>query len=470
MGDLGDSFVPGSQTDPRVKARAVNDLPANVDAERFVLGAILLDEIAFPEGALSVDDFSLERHRRIWRRMCDLRARGEHIDRLTVFNELQKRGEMDSLSYLCSLDDGLPRIPNLDSYIRILREKATRRRVMFACENLKARCTIQSEDLDGIIATGQELFAAAENTADRRYRSIDELPCIADCGSTEIEYLRDPELPRGSVVAYTGDSGCGKSTKATADARDLWRQKGIPSLFLDRENPIGVIADRLERLGMEDGPGIRFWGGWLYSEAPQPDDPIVRAWAKEHRGLIVVDSFSAFHGGDQNDASETRAFMHRCRRVADLGATVIVIHHDGKAETSKDYRGSSDFKAAIDQGFHISNFGPSGELDRLVLRPFKMRMGSAGEIAYQYAGGRFVRVDEAEVRETVSEELTALLRQNPAIGVKRFEDLAAEAGLGRNRARTFLADGVLSGGVVRKVGPKNVMRHFLAGTEGQGEF
>ena len=95
-------------------------LPVNLDAERFVLGSVLLDDVSFPEG-LSADHFSIERHRRIWRRMVDLKARGEHVDRVTVADELKKRGELeqDGLSHLVSLDDGLPQIPNLDSYIRI---------------------------------------------------------------------------------------------------------------------------------------------------------------------------------------------------------------------------------------------------------------------------------------------------------------------------------------------------------------
>ena len=73
-----------------------------------------------------------------------------------------------------------------------------------------------------------------------------------------------------------------------------------------------------------------------------------------------------------------------------------------------------------------------------MLRPFKSRMGAAGEISYEYAGGRFVRGDEGEARQTVTEQLTALLRLNPGIAVKAFKDRAAERGLGRNRANVRL--------------------------------
>src|SRR6202171_4291196 len=124
---------------------AEKGLPANVDAERFVLGSILLDDSFFVQAAssLQMDDFSLEKHRRIFRRMGDLNERGERIDRITVANELMKFNELEScdgLSYLVSLDDGLPRIPNIESYIRIVKDKAVLRRIIFASQHMMNRC------------------------------------------------------------------------------------------------------------------------------------------------------------------------------------------------------------------------------------------------------------------------------------------------------------------------------------------
>jgi hypothetical protein len=106
---------------------------------------------------------------------------------------------------------------------------------------------------------------------------------------------------------------------------------------LDRENPIAVVAERLERLGITDGALLRYWGGWLSEQAPQPNHPKVVEWAKscEPRPLVIVDSLVAFHGGDENDAGEMRAFMQQCRMLADLGATVAVLHHDGKGDNAK---------------------------------------------------------------------------------------------------------------------------------------
>ena len=78
-------------------------------------------------GALEPDEFSLEKHRRIFGRMKDLYDRGERIDRVTLADELIRQGQLESvdgLAYLVSLDDGLPELANLDSYIRIVKDKA----------------------------------------------------------------------------------------------------------------------------------------------------------------------------------------------------------------------------------------------------------------------------------------------------------------------------------------------------------
>lgn len=137
-------------------------LPTNVDAEKFVLGSILLDDSFYIQaaGTLEPDDFSLENHRRIFKRMGDLQDRGEKIDRVTVANELMKFGELDAcggLTYLVSLDDGLPQIPNLDSYIRIVKDKAVLRRIIFASQHMMNRA-LQGEEAP------EEILAGAEET------------------------------------------------------------------------------------------------------------------------------------------------------------------------------------------------------------------------------------------------------------------------------------------------------------------
>src|SRR5581483_2635143 len=147
-------------------------LPPNVDAERFVLGSILLDDSFFVQaaGTLESEDFSLEKHRRIFERMKELHERGERIDRVTVANELMKFNELeacDGLGYLVSLDDGLPQIPNLDSYIRIVKDKSVLRRIIFTSQHMMNRAMQGEEGPEEILAGAEETLLKLGEARDK---------------------------------------------------------------------------------------------------------------------------------------------------------------------------------------------------------------------------------------------------------------------------------------------------------------
>lgn len=119
-------------------------LPANESAERYVLGSIILNDELYAQaaGKMSVGDFSLESHRRIFQRMGELAGRGETIDRVTLCNELMGCQQLESiggLSYLVSLDEGLPQTVNVESYIRIVKEKSLARKVITVAHGMMQR-------------------------------------------------------------------------------------------------------------------------------------------------------------------------------------------------------------------------------------------------------------------------------------------------------------------------------------------
>src|SRR6202171_5571876 len=120
-------------------------LPADLYAEKLVLGSVMLNDALYLQvaGAVEPEDFSLEKHRRIFARMKDLYDRGEKIDRVTLANELMNQGQIESVdgfSYLISLDEGLPALSNLDSYLRIVKEKSIVRQTIFACQRITDQC------------------------------------------------------------------------------------------------------------------------------------------------------------------------------------------------------------------------------------------------------------------------------------------------------------------------------------------
>src|SRR5580700_6718893 len=137
-------------------------LPANIDAEKTILGAILLDNAAHSETAekIEADDFSLDSHRRIFLRMTDLMNSQRAVDIVTLAEELARNKEVESVggvAYLASLTEGLPRRPVIEEYIKIVKDKSLLRRLMGICSAAIARAADQSE-------TALEVLGAAESS------------------------------------------------------------------------------------------------------------------------------------------------------------------------------------------------------------------------------------------------------------------------------------------------------------------
>src|ERR1035438_89023 len=131
-------------------------LPANVHAEKTILGAIMLDNAAHSEAAatLDSDDFILDSHRRIFLRMTELMNENHAVDIVTLADRLAFCKERDSIggtAYLASLTEGLPRRPVIKEYIGIVKEKAKLRRIMLACSAAIAQAADQSTTASDII-------------------------------------------------------------------------------------------------------------------------------------------------------------------------------------------------------------------------------------------------------------------------------------------------------------------------------
>jgi len=156
-------------------------LPANVDAERTILGAILLDNTAHSEAAekLEGDDFSLDSHRRIFQRMSELMDSQRAVDIVTLAEELARNKEVESVggvAYLASLTEGLPRRPVIDEYIRIVKDKSLLRRLMLICSAAIARAADQSETaLEVIGAAETQLLEVSQKGITGGFQSLDEI-------------------------------------------------------------------------------------------------------------------------------------------------------------------------------------------------------------------------------------------------------------------------------------------------------
>ena len=154
-------------------------LPANIDAEKTILGAILLDNAAHSEASerLEAEDFSLDSHRRIFLRMTELMNEQRAVDIVTLSHELSRYKEIESVggvAYLASLTEGLPLRPVIEDYIRIVKDKSLLRRLMMICSAAIARAADQSETaLEVLDAAEAQLLEVSEKGIVRGLEPLD---------------------------------------------------------------------------------------------------------------------------------------------------------------------------------------------------------------------------------------------------------------------------------------------------------
>src|SRR5216684_19894 len=156
-------------------------MPASMDAERAILGAILLDNSSYPQAAehLRADDFSLDSHRRIYLRMMELAELGRPIDFVTLTDQLGQHKEIESVggvAYVTSLTDGLPRVKNIEQYVRIVKDKALLRGLIHAATSAIQKAYEQDAPAEEIVdAAEAAIFQVAEKRIGQGFMAIPEI-------------------------------------------------------------------------------------------------------------------------------------------------------------------------------------------------------------------------------------------------------------------------------------------------------
>ena len=150
-------------------AAAERTLPHNLEAERSVLGAILVHNDAFNLAAQVIDsrDFYRDAHRRIFDCMVALSERHDAIDFVTLKEELARAGELDEVggpAYVAALADGVPRATNVEYYARIVKEKSTLRNLIYAATKIVANAYEADQESDLILDEAESaIFAVADD-------------------------------------------------------------------------------------------------------------------------------------------------------------------------------------------------------------------------------------------------------------------------------------------------------------------
>src|SRR5688572_1119688 len=223
-------------------------LPHNLDAEKSVLGAILIHNEAFNHAAELIDsrDFFRDAHRRIFERMVTLSERGDAIDFVTLKEELSRAGELDEIggpAYIAALADGVPRSANVEYYARIVKEKSTLRNLIHSANKILSEAYEAEQEPDLLLDEAERaIFAIAE---DRIRAGFVPLRDLVQSSFTTIEKLQQTKgavtgVPSGFADLDEITTGFQRGDLVVVAARP---SMGKTSLVLNMTQYVGTSTD-----------------------------------------------------------------------------------------------------------------------------------------------------------------------------------------------------------------------------------
>lgn len=345
-------------------------LPCNIDAERTILASVLLDNAALKEISISLEaeDFYLDSHQRIWRRMADLYTAGRPIDIVTLSAELSKNKEVETVGgivYLASITEGVPRRPVIDEYVRLVADKSIARRIMAISSTIIARAADQSESATQTLAVLEAQLVALKDRSRVLSRTRNPEPFFVGFRSFMASAPDSTEWTVDGLIQKEGNGlilGDGKTSKSLA-VFDLalhlvggvaWFHHKISNRMkvglVAREDAPGLSQSRLKRLreGASESLAMFLEGidleDWLYIHTRaqretwtlqnEADVQEIIESIKERRiEICFFDVFRVLWHGNENDSQETAAVLDAVTRIGrEANCQVGLVHHLSKSD------------------------------------------------------------------------------------------------------------------------------------------
>lgn len=247
--------------------------PQNIEAERSVLGALMLDKDAIIKVAnlIRIGDFYKDDHNIIYEAMVELYEKREPIDVLSLSNRLEEKGKLDQVggsSYLAALVSSVPSSSNIAHYAKVVQKKSTLRKLIMAASEITELGYKEEEDVEKILDTAeQKLFSVSQ-----KYIKQDFIPIksILEDAFNRIDELHKgdhklrgvptgyPDLDavlagfqKSDLVILAARPSIGKTTLALDFARQIATKEKVAVGIFSLEMSADQLIDRM--LAAESG-------------------------------------------------------------------------------------------------------------------------------------------------------------------------------------------------------------------------
>jgi hypothetical protein len=341
-----------------------------MDAEKCILGAILLDNKAFQEADFSLNeiDFAFPTHQVIFRNMKEMIADKRDVDLVTIVDKIKrKKGQIEEVggvAYLASLTEGLPRRASIEEYVRIVADKSVLRKLIDACSKGIISATNGHYGVELISETTQRLLSiiadnkAAWTTRPKRDVLIGGVDFMMGAPS-ETEWAVHGLIQRIGNGLIVGDPGTSKSLLTLKLAFHLVTAYSFMGRFVPRALRVGYIA-REDAPGLTQQRSVKLMEGfdqemqdrlhglnlndWLYfntraqtatfSLQKEADvQEIIEAFKAKGIEFAIFDVFRRLWEGDENDNQEVAKVLASLTRIqTECNCSVLLVHHVNKAE------------------------------------------------------------------------------------------------------------------------------------------
>jgi hypothetical protein len=341
------------------KTSPLIEVPADLEAERATLGAILIHNEHFDAVAqlLSATDFFRSAHRTIFRRLAALIASRSPVDFVTLKQALASSGELDDCGgpvYLASLADGVPHSINACAYAQIVRDKSELRDYLVTIDRVRARLAKAGSVTPEALS---ELRVLPVITRGAPPPLLDDAAIV---NLPEPVMLVPGRVPSRALVALVGDSSIGKTFVALGFAlsvasRSTWL--GAPIAKAGRAVYVAAEGAPAARIGawklahgfdLDTSLGLHVWSGAIQLLEHAEVTRFIAAVRPLQPVMVVFDTLArCLVGGDENSAKDMGLAVAALDRVRiELDTTVVVLHHTNRAGTGE--RGSGALRGACD--------------------------------------------------------------------------------------------------------------------------